>query len=101
MYVASGARGYKMLLVNPAIGINASLYKKLFYNFTRGIAPVAGFALIDLTADQVGVLSDNLPTSVPPCLNVKRQHGLVWECIKTQYNLWFKKIGSIVKKKPA
>ena len=34
--------GYTMLLVNPANGINASLYKKLNYNFIRDIAPVAG-----------------------------------------------------------
>jgi tripartite-type tricarboxylate transporter receptor subunit TctC len=34
--------GYTMLLVNPANGINASLYKKLPFNFIRDIAPVAG-----------------------------------------------------------
>jgi tripartite-type tricarboxylate transporter receptor subunit TctC len=34
--------GYTMLLVNPAHGINASLYKKLPFNFMRDIAPVAG-----------------------------------------------------------
>ncbi len=34
--------GYTMLLVNPANGINASLYKKLPFNFVRDIAPVAG-----------------------------------------------------------
>ena len=34
--------GYTMLLVNPAHGINASLYKKLNFNFIRDIAPVAG-----------------------------------------------------------
>jgi tripartite-type tricarboxylate transporter receptor subunit TctC len=36
--------GYTMLLVNPANGINASLYKKLPFNFVRDIAPVAGIA---------------------------------------------------------
>ena len=30
--------GYTMLLVNPANGINASLYKKLSFNFIRDIA---------------------------------------------------------------
>ncbi len=35
--------GYTVLLVNPANGINASLYKKLNFNFVRDIAPVAGF----------------------------------------------------------
>ena len=34
--------GYTMLLVNPANGINATLYKDLKYNFMRDIAPVAG-----------------------------------------------------------
>jgi tripartite-type tricarboxylate transporter receptor subunit TctC len=34
--------GYTMLLVNPANGINATLYKNLGFNFVRDIAPVAG-----------------------------------------------------------
>ena len=34
--------GYTVLLVNPANGINASLYKKLSFNFIRDIAPVGG-----------------------------------------------------------
>jgi tripartite-type tricarboxylate transporter receptor subunit TctC len=34
--------GYTVLLVNPANGINASLYKKLPFNFIRDIAPVGG-----------------------------------------------------------
>jgi tripartite-type tricarboxylate transporter receptor subunit TctC len=34
--------GYTMLLVNPANGINASLYKTMNYNFIRDIMPVAG-----------------------------------------------------------
>src|SRR5437870_9743155 len=34
--------GYTILLVNPANGINATLYKNLSYNFIRDIAPVAG-----------------------------------------------------------
>ncbi len=34
--------GYTVLLVNPANGINATLYKKLPFNFVRDIAPVAG-----------------------------------------------------------
>ena len=36
------ADGYTMLLVNPANGINASLYKDLSFNFVNDIAPVAG-----------------------------------------------------------
>ena len=34
--------GYTMLLVNPANGINATLYKNLPFNFVRDLAPVAG-----------------------------------------------------------
>ena len=34
--------GYTMLLVNPAHGINATLYKNLSFNVIRDIAPVAG-----------------------------------------------------------
>jgi tripartite-type tricarboxylate transporter receptor subunit TctC len=34
--------GYTLLLVNPANGINATLYEKLPFNFVRDIAPVAG-----------------------------------------------------------
>jgi tripartite-type tricarboxylate transporter receptor subunit TctC len=34
--------GYTILLVNPANGINTSLYKKLPFNFPRDIAPVVG-----------------------------------------------------------
>jgi tripartite-type tricarboxylate transporter receptor subunit TctC len=40
--VAAPPDGYTMLLVNPANGINATLYKNLSYNFIRDIAPVAG-----------------------------------------------------------
>ena len=34
--------GYTILLVNPANGINATLYKNLPFDFIRDIAPVAG-----------------------------------------------------------
>ena len=40
--VNAPADGYTMLLVNPANGINATLYKNLNYNFMRDITPVAG-----------------------------------------------------------
>src|SRR5215212_1700129 len=36
--------GYTWLLVNPANGINTTLYKSLPFNFVRDIAPVAGIA---------------------------------------------------------
>jgi tripartite-type tricarboxylate transporter receptor subunit TctC len=42
-YVANAAPdGYTMLLVNPANGINATLYKNLTFNFVRDITGVAG-----------------------------------------------------------
>jgi tripartite-type tricarboxylate transporter receptor subunit TctC len=34
--------GYTVMLVNPANAINATLYRKLSFNFLRDIAPVAG-----------------------------------------------------------
>jgi len=40
--VKSPPDGYTMFLVNPANGINATLYKNLPFNFIRDIAPVAG-----------------------------------------------------------
>ena len=51
------ADGYTMLLVNPANGINASLYKKLSFNFIRDIAPVAGI----VRTPNVMVVTNNLP----------------------------------------
>jgi tripartite-type tricarboxylate transporter receptor subunit TctC len=40
--ISSPPDGYTMLLVNPANGINATLYRGLNYNFIRDIVPVAG-----------------------------------------------------------
>jgi tripartite-type tricarboxylate transporter receptor subunit TctC len=40
--VKASPDGYTMLLVNPANGINTTLYKKLPFDFVRDIAPVAG-----------------------------------------------------------
>jgi len=40
--VNAPADGYTMLLVNPANGINATLYKNLSFNFVRDIVGVAG-----------------------------------------------------------
>jgi tripartite-type tricarboxylate transporter receptor subunit TctC len=42
----SPADGYTLLLVNPANGINATLYKKLNFDFLRDIAPVAGIVRV-------------------------------------------------------
>ena len=40
--INSAPDGYTLYLVNPANGINASLYKKLSFNFIRDMAPVGG-----------------------------------------------------------
>jgi tripartite-type tricarboxylate transporter receptor subunit TctC len=40
--IKSPPDGYTMLLVNPAHGINATLYKDLPFNVVRDVAPVAG-----------------------------------------------------------
>ncbi|WP_245430978.1 Bug family tripartite tricarboxylate transporter substrate binding protein [Rhodoplanes roseus] len=42
----SAPDGYTLLLVNPANGINATLYKKLSFDFLRDIAPVAGIVRV-------------------------------------------------------
>jgi tripartite-type tricarboxylate transporter receptor subunit TctC len=44
--VKSPADGYTILLVNPANGINATLYKNLPFNFLTDIAPVAGMVRV-------------------------------------------------------
>ena len=55
--IKSAPDGYTMLLVNPANGINASLYKNLNYNFIRDIAPVAGL----VRTPNVMVIPPSLP----------------------------------------
>ncbi len=44
LVVKSDPDGYTWLLVNPANGINTTLYKNLPFNFLTDIAPVAGIA---------------------------------------------------------
>jgi len=41
--IRSAPDGYTVLLVNPANGINASLYKKLNFNFVKEVEPIAGY----------------------------------------------------------
>jgi tripartite-type tricarboxylate transporter receptor subunit TctC len=57
MVVNAAPDGYTMLLVNPANGINASLYKNLSFNFIRDIAPVAGL----VRTPNVMVVTNALP----------------------------------------
>jgi tripartite-type tricarboxylate transporter receptor subunit TctC len=54
--------GYTVLLVNPANGINASLYKNLPFNFVRDIAPVAGMVRVpNVMAINPGVPAKTVP----------------------------------------
>ena len=57
--VNSPPDGYTMLLVNPANGINATLYKNLSFNFIRDIAPVAGL----VRAPNVMEVTPSLPVN--------------------------------------
>jgi tripartite-type tricarboxylate transporter receptor subunit TctC len=52
--------GYTLLLVNPANGINASLYKKLNFNFIRDVAPIAGF----IRVPNVMVVNPSVPALI-------------------------------------
>src|SRR5262245_35696960 len=49
--------GYTVYLVNPANGINASLYKKLPFNFVRDMAPVGGI----MRVPNVMIVNPNVP----------------------------------------
>lgn len=66
--VRAPADGYTMLLVNPANGINATLYKNLNFNFIEDIAPVAGI-----------VRSPNV-MEVPPSLPFKTVAEFLAHC---------------------
>jgi tripartite-type tricarboxylate transporter receptor subunit TctC len=57
--VKSDPDGYTMLLVNPANGINTTLYKNLPFNFLTDIAPVAGIA----RSPNVMVVRTNFPAN--------------------------------------
>ena len=55
--VRAPADGYTLLLVNPAHGINATLYPKLTFNVLRDIAPVAGI----IRVPNVMTVNPNVP----------------------------------------
>ena len=57
--VKSPPDGYTMLLVNPANGINTTLYKNLSFNFIRDITPVAGI----IRSPNVMVVPPNFPAN--------------------------------------
>ena len=66
MVVKAEPDGYTMLLVNPANGINATLYKNLNFNVIRDIAPVAGL----VRTPNVMVINKDFPVkSVPEFLD--------------------------------
>jgi tripartite-type tricarboxylate transporter receptor subunit TctC len=66
MVVKADPDGYTMLLVNPANGINATLYKNLNFNVIRDIAPVAGL----VRTPNVMVVTKDFPAkSVPEFLD--------------------------------
>jgi tripartite-type tricarboxylate transporter receptor subunit TctC len=54
--------GYTLLLVDPTVSINATLYEKLNYNFVRDIAPVASIAVFP----QVMVVNPTFPAQTGP-----------------------------------
>jgi tripartite-type tricarboxylate transporter receptor subunit TctC len=55
--LAAPADGYTLLLVNPANGINTTLYKKLSFNFVKDIAPVGGL----MRVPNVMVVNNDVP----------------------------------------
>ena len=57
--VKSDPDGYTLLLVNPANGINTTLYTRLPFNFLTDIAPVAGLA----RSPNVMVVRPNFPAN--------------------------------------
>src|SRR5712671_912695 len=60
--VNAPANGYTLLLVGPANAINATLYKKLNFNFVRDIAPVGGVVRLPL----VMAINPSLPAKTVP-----------------------------------
>jgi tripartite-type tricarboxylate transporter receptor subunit TctC len=65
------ADGYTLLLVNPANGINQTLYKKLNFDLLRDIAPVAGITRVP----NVMEVNANFPTkTVPEFIAYAKEH---------------------------
>jgi tripartite-type tricarboxylate transporter receptor subunit TctC len=60
--VRAPADGYTLLLVNPANGINATLYDKLNFNFIRDIAPVGGL----IRVPNVMEVNNSVPVKTVP-----------------------------------
>ena len=62
--VRSSADGYTLLLINAANAINASVYEKLNFEFTRDITAVAGIMRVAF----VMVVNPSLPVTTVPAL---------------------------------
>jgi len=62
--VRSPAEGYTLLLINAANAINASVYEKLNFEFTRDITAVAGIMRVAF----VMVVNPSLPVTTVPAL---------------------------------
>jgi tripartite-type tricarboxylate transporter receptor subunit TctC len=60
--VRAAPDGYTLLLVNPANGINATLYEKLNFNFIRDIVPVAGL----IRVPNVMEVNNSVPAKTVP-----------------------------------
>jgi len=60
--VRAPSDGYTILLVGPPAAINATLYKKLNFNFIRDIAPVASIARVP----QVMTINRSVPAQTVP-----------------------------------
>jgi tripartite-type tricarboxylate transporter receptor subunit TctC len=60
--------GYTVYLVNPANGINASLYKKLSFNFVRDMGPVGGITRVpNVMAVHPSVPAKNVQEFIDHC----------------------------------
>ena len=60
--IRAPADGYTLLSVHPPSAINATLYEKLRFNFTRDIAPIAGI----MRAPFVMVVNPSVPAASVP-----------------------------------
>jgi tripartite-type tricarboxylate transporter receptor subunit TctC len=60
--VRAPADGTTLLLIAPSSAINATLYDKLYFNFIRDIAPVAGI----ISAPNVMVVNPSVPAKTVP-----------------------------------
>jgi hypothetical protein len=98
--VRSPPDGHTLLLISSANFINATLYEKLNFNFSRDIAPVASIIHLPNTrfnarlcadAGQAGTEARGLEPFGPPPFNspVKANGPVVWLLLKKTFWLFF------------